>query len=243
MHAREENTTMRKLKRGIKNVRRKIPNPSEVLNASKTFFGVTENTFRAKERFTTDLGKISKSEKNKMSTIFGQADLSFMQLIKEEEDHETLNELEEFPVSVDVLYNNQAITDGQLGKGIKVTLDFETKKVRRNIDTVDEVEIEEGEGEKLHEDYRKLHEDLKVIENKYKKSADEIAEIFVKVSGDIQNLERYFQGENVLLWTYLEDLALTKSEDSMEYKCLLESKGKVEIEKRKNFLLKSDQEG
>lgn len=104
------------------------------------------------------------------------------------------------------------------------------------------MEVEEDGDEKLLEEERKLHEKLKAIESKYKKSADEIADIYVKVSGDIDNLERFFQGEHVVVWSYLEDLALTKSEDSMEYKCLIESKGRIEIEKRRKFLLRSEQD-
>jgi len=80
-----------------------------------------------------------------------------------------------------------------------------------------------------------------MIEKKYKKSPSEIADVFVKVSGDIGNLQRFFEGEIVPMWTYLEDLALTRPEGSMEYKCLVDSKGKEEIEKRKNFLLKTNE--
>lgn len=49
-------------------------------------------------------------------------------------------------------------------------------------------------------------------------------------------------GETVPMWTYLEDLALTRPEGSMEYKCLVDSKGKDEIEKRKIFLLRTNPE-
>ncbi len=66
--------------------------------------------------------------------------------------------------------------------------------------------------------------------------------MFVKVSGDTEAIRKHFEGRNVLMWTYLEDLALTKDEGSMEFKCLLEVKGKEEIEKRKAFLLKSEQQ-
>mmetsp|Transcript_30006 Transcript_30006/g.26578 ORF Transcript_30006/g.26578 Transcript_30006/m.26578 type:complete len:247 (+) Transcript_30006:97-837(+) len=243
MHAKEETTTIRKLKRGIRNVRKKAPNPAEVAKASKEFFfGVSGDKFTSHSRFKTDMSKISKSGKNKLSSILGQADLSFIQMLKDEENLDSLREIDEFPVPTEILYNNPAITDGQLGKGVKITVEFEKNKVRRNIDVSTEVHIEEDDEDKLHDEYKKLHEKLRIIESKYKKPADEIADIFVKVSGDLDNLERYFQGDHVVLWSYLEDLALTKSEDSMEYKCLLESKGKGEIEKRKKFLLRSEQE-
>ena len=38
-------------------------------------------------------------------------------------------------------------------------------------------------------------------------------------------------------WTYLEDLALAKAQDTTEFQWLLRSKGIAEIEKRRRFLL------
>ena len=70
---------------------------------------------------------------------------------------------------------------------------------------------------------------------KYNKPPSEIADIFVKVSGDVNSVRRYFEGENVVIWTYLEDLALTRPEGSLEYKCLEDSKGKEEMKKEKHF--------
>ncbi|CAI2376306.1 unnamed protein product [Moneuplotes crassus] len=242
MSAKDENTVQRKLKRGIRNARRTVPNPAEVASASKNFFLVSSNgKFTSQSRFKTDVGKISHSEKNKLSSILGKADLDFIQLLKEEENNDALRELEEFPVPVENIYNNPLITGSQLGRGVQVTLEFKNNKVRRRVNAEEEQEIEDDQEEEILDDYRHLHEKLREVERKYKKPSEEIADIYVKVSGDFENLERYFQGENVILWSYLEDLALTKSEDSMEYKCLIESKGKSEIEKRKRFLLKSEQ--
>jgi hypothetical protein len=56
------------------------------------------------------------------------------------------------------------------------------------------------------------------------------------MSGDLNEIERYFEGEDVVLWSYLEDLAMSKPEDSMEFKCLLDCKGKDQIDKRRRFL-------
>lgn len=41
---------------------------------------------------------------------------------------------------------------------------------------------------------------------------------------------------NVIMWNYLEDLALQKPDDSLEFSVLLEEKGWEEIQKRRNFL-------
>jgi len=50
------------------------------------------------------------------------------------------------------------------------------------------------------------------------------------------------QGKHVVEWNYLEDLALTKPDDSPEFQVLLRTKGKAEIEKRKAFLLATEEE-
>jgi hypothetical protein len=47
----------------------------------------------------------------------------------------------------------------------------------------------------------------------------------------------YLEGKKVIQWSYLEDLALTKPETSDEFKCLLKSKGREEIDKRLQFLM------
>lgn len=49
----------------------------------------------------------------------------------------------------------------------------------------------------------------------------------------------YLEGKRVIEWTYLEEIALSMPENSTEYRCLLTTKGKDEIEKRKRFLLNS----
>ena len=41
---------------------------------------------------------------------------------------------------------------------------------------------------------------------------------------------------NVVLWNYLEDLALQKPDDSLEFSVLLQEKGAKEIEARRQFL-------
>lgn len=243
MQAREESTAIRKIKRGIKAARKFAQNPAEVKSATNEFFfGVTGDKFTTNTRFKTDMGKISKSSNNKMSKILGQADVEFIHMLRDEENHELLREFEEFDFGIETLYTDKRVTKGLLGKDIHITLEYQNNKVRRNIDVEDEVEFEQEQDEDYEDSYtRNLHDQLKKIEVKYGKSAEEIADIFVKVNGDFSSIIRYFEGEDVMVWNYLEDLALTKPEDSMEYKCLLDSKGKEEIEKRKMFLLRTEQ--
>lgn len=87
---------------------------------------------------------------------------------------------------------------------------------------------------------KNLQAELQKIGEKFKKTPHEVAEVFVQVSGDLDQVEAFFKGENVVLWTYLEDLALTKSPSTGEYQFLKKQKGEKQIEKRKQFLLKSE---
>jgi hypothetical protein len=50
-------------------------------------------------------------------------------------------------------------------------------------------------------------------------------------------MREYLEGKpSVVEWNYLEDLALTKPEDSPEFQVLLSTKGIEEIRYRRNFL-------
>lgn len=48
----------------------------------------------------------------------------------------------------------------------------------------------------------------------------------------------YLAGNKVTQWSYLEDIALSMPENSSDYRCLVSTKGREEIEKRKYFLLR-----
>jgi hypothetical protein len=58
----------------------------------------------------------------------------------------------------------------------------------------------------------------------------------MRVSGKVEMLKDYYNGNKVIEWTYLEDMALKKAKSSAEYGCLVKSKGEEEIEVRKQFL-------
>ena len=63
------------------------------------------------------------------------------------------------------------------------------------------------------------------MEKEFGKTKEQIADIFVKVSGRLNKMREYLEGKYVVEWNYLEDLALTKNEDSLEFKVLLSTKG------------------
>jgi hypothetical protein len=76
----------------------------------------------------------------------------------------------------------------------------------------------------------------------FKKSEEDITEIFVKVSGDLTSVRDYLEGKRVAEWNSLEDEALGKPEDSNEFKQLISIKGEDEINKRRAFLSLIDEE-
>jgi hypothetical protein len=66
---------------------------------------------------------------------------------------------------------------------------------------------------------------LLALQQKYSKTSEQISELYVRVCGDFDIVEKALQGQKVNEWTYLEDLALAKAQDSTEFQWLLRSKG------------------
>ena len=100
--------------------------------------------------------------------------------------------------------------------------------------------------------FERLHEAFTTLADEFGgKTIFEITDIFMKVSGDMDNLRQCLQKEKEAAaggkgghiepmpceWSYLEDIALSMPENSAEYRDLLIRKGREEIDKRKVFLL------
>lgn len=82
-----------------------------------------------------------------------------------------------------------------------------------------------------------LSNELKKFQQEFGKTGAEIAELYCKVSGRLNKMREYLENKpNVVEWSYLEDLALTKAEDSAEFQLLLQTKGLDEIKIRREFL-------
>ena len=67
---------------------------------------------------------------------------------------------------------------------------------------------------------------------KFKKSKQEICEIYSKVSGEIEHIRNYLMndftlkgGKKLITWSPLEDMALTEPDTSVEFQVLLQEKG------------------
>ncbi len=59
----------------------------------------------------------------------------------------------------------------------------------------------------------------------FKKSEQEIAEIYASVNGKPKKVRKVLDGRKVIRWNKLEDLALAMPEDSPQYAYLLQQRG------------------
>lgn len=79
-------------------------------------------------------------------------------------------------------------------------------------------------------DLQVLTEQLSNLEKKFNVTHADIADLYVRASADLKKMRDHLSGKpNVVLWDYLEDLALQKADDSPEFAVLLEEKGWHEI--------------
>jgi hypothetical protein len=82
-----------------------------------------------------------------------------------------------------------------------------------------------------------LDKNMKQLEREFGKNTQELADLYSRVSGRFDIMREYLEGKpSVAEWNYLEDLALTKPEDSPEFQVLLSTKGMEEIRSRRQFL-------
>ena len=77
---------------------------------------------------------------------------------------------------------------------------------------------------------------LKDLSTNYKISEKELNEVLKQVSGSLEDLEKLLKGEQVKVWTELEDIALSQPQDTIMYQCLVKNKGEEAIEKRRKYL-------
>ena len=63
---------------------------------------------------------------------------------------------------------------------------------------------------------------LEDLRNKFNVSNEQISELFIRVCGDLKAVEASLMGQKVVEWSYIEDLALTKSIESAEYQWLVD---------------------
>lgn len=84
--------------------------------------------------------------------------------------------------------------------------------------------------------FEKLSKELKDLAKEYGKEMDELHMLFMEVCCDIGELKKVLRYGSGSSWTMLEDLALQREPDSMEFKHICDSKGGSQVNKRKKFL-------
>ena len=104
------------------------------------------------------------------------------------------------------------------------------RTVKKNLEWVPpKTEEDEGEDKLMDEQklFQSLHEQLMALQKHYGKTTEQMSELFLRVCGDISAVEAALQGktEGVVEWGYLEDLALTKPPETVEFQWLLKTKG------------------
>lgn len=204
--------------------------------------------------------------KNKLSDKFNRRDVQFYDLYIKKECGDELARLKDnaFPLDIDAeqYYNemeiddfNKIFYDDQLiqqkfGRSIKIQLELKSesmliRKVTEDATKVvihDERELSPQKNQMRDYDADRdpdlltLDSQLKQFEKQYGKTTEEVADAFVRVSGRLNKMKDYFENRPVVEWNYLEDMALTKPDDSPEFQVLLHTKGFDEIKIRRDFL-------
>lgn len=96
-----------------------------------------------------------------------------------------------------------------------------------------------------------VEQKMLVIGKEFNLNSAEMADLFCVVSGRVDKIREYLEYKirlsnpdpkvakgkcPIAMWSYLEDLALKKPEDSPEFQVLIATKGMEEINARREFL-------
>lgn len=147
-----------------------------------------------------------------------------------------------------LIYNNEDLIAQQFGDTIRVQLHQQAdrsclRQVREDLSRVcinNQKQTETKEKPEKSSNYNENDPDLQVLYNnlqnlqsKFKKTKEEIAALWVQCSGDLRKLRAHLDKKEVVMWNYLEDLALAKPDNSLEFQVLLQEKGLEEIQSRR----------
>lgn len=58
---------------------------------------------------------------------------------------------------------------------------------------------------------------MRTLEKEFNKSKEDIADLFTRATGRLDKMRDYLEGRPIIEWNFLEDLALTKPDDSPEF--------------------------
>ncbi|TNV75725.1 hypothetical protein FGO68_gene14818 [Halteria grandinella] len=176
-----------------------------------------------------------------MSTLFSRIDAHFIK--KNFERKDLMRMYKDCPMAIEQLYLDKDYVKRTHGHDL--TIHFETtathhhqsltaKKKRRQVTLIKDsfTTFESTHFAQLQSIFHELMQS-----GSKQMSMFEMADIFMRVSGDVGAVREYMAGKRVVEWSYLEDMALNSAEASAEYKTLMQTKGADQIERRKRFLL------
>ncbi|CDW86198.1 UNKNOWN [Stylonychia lemnae] len=183
--------------------------------------------------FFLDVHQLQSKDQSRLDSIFSTIDQYLIAKNSDRKDH--LKHYRDIPIPLEKLYKDSDYVKNRHGHDIQVKIDpyVQNKKKRRQISL-----IKDSFGQEEEVLFQRLNQAFASLANEFEgRSIFEITEIFMRVSGDLQAVRDYLQGKRVVEWQYLEDIGLSQPETSTEYRCLITTKGREEVEKRKRFLL------
>ena len=185
--------------------------------------------------------------KNKLSDKFTRRDMAFYDLyvVKSFEESQRALKDNQFPLDagaqeiyedievedMNELFNDDTLIETNFGETIQVELGLREGQISRLVKEFEEKAAIKGEGlrdSKFNSNVSEVPQakdpqlstldmQLKNLEKEFDRPREEIAQIFVNVSGRLNKMRDYLEGRPVEEWNYLEDLALAKPDDSPEF--------------------------
>lgn len=191
---------------------------------------IGKNSVPGGTRDIFDFGELCPTERSRISRHFAHVDAKRIKKVGEK-DPEILKEYGgNQEIMIDEIYNPK-YQDHLLKESREVILITDLETGKRHIALAEDLDLQEED-----EFTANLRESLQELRERHGKTEEEITDLFLMATGDILRLKNHLEGKKVIMWTYLEDLALNKGDDSDELKFLAKQKGMGEIEKRRRFL-------
>lgn len=125
------------------------------------------------------------------------------------------------------IYNQEDLTNF-LSNDLKITVERDSKN---NLSVKSKVVQSSND-----QYFAGLNKELRALAREYDKAMDEIHMLFMEVCCDLGELRTLLKFGKGSKWTMLEDLAIQKEPNSMEFQHICDSKGESQVSKRKKFL-------
>jgi hypothetical protein len=138
-----------------------------------------------------------------------------------------------------ITQESDANTLGKTSEQLKIVFDKAHEKILIKNTESNEFTIRKRAGftESEESKYEEVDAKLDELQSIYGESIDNMISILEKVSGNLYDLEKYLKGKSPIMWNSLEDMALKQPPSNEMHKYLIKNKGRVAVNKRKQYLL------